>query len=714
MLLFTMLPLAVAANAYLLFHIAVAGFATYALARALGLRPIAALVAASAYELAGPVYDRSVCCPAQVQVATWMPLLLLGAELALRRAAWPARARWWGLAGLALSQILASWLGQVAYYALLVLGCYLVYRTLIDPVRDRAGGFRPRAMALLINGVAIFAIGFGLAAAGMLPRLEYNRLSNVAGGVYGGEQSYAAVVGGWTANASGLRDLSTSLYYPGGAVLALALMALVLAHRRYAVPFFLFLSCAAMILASHRQTPLHSLLYRLLPHFAELHRHYPERVTIVTYLAPAILAGAAVDALPTWVRRRRSFIAAAVPITVIAAAAVRWPARLAIPWQPLAAALGVIAIVMAGSRLRSPRLTRLAPTALLLIVALDLLIAGPRIMAAAPYGGFHRLDLGAYYAADGAVRFLQQRQADQPVRFFGYDPALRSSKDGKEILYRDQFAQPESAALIVNNRATLFGLQDVQGYNPVQLKRFVEFLNAINGHTQDYHDADVFLEGLGSPLLDLLNVRYIVIPVDVPADRVDLTNLLETYPVVYRDADVQILDRTTALPRAWLVHDARQVEPGAALSLLTSGAVDPRQTALVETRPPGLVRPVGAATDRVRVVAYAPEQIKLTVSTAAAGLLVLSEVSYPGWEVFVDGEPAKPYVVDHLLRGVAVQAGEHTVEWRYHSDAITLGLAVTLTSIACVAALCTGPLLRRRPAARTRPRPVLSPLAPLA
>src|SRR5262249_56271801 len=78
MLLFAALPLALAANAYLLFHVAVAGFATYALARALGLRPLAALVAAAAYELSGPVYDRSVCCPAQLQVATWMPLLLLG------------------------------------------------------------------------------------------------------------------------------------------------------------------------------------------------------------------------------------------------------------------------------------------------------------------------------------------------------------------------------------------------------------------------------------------------------------------------------------------------------------------------------------------------------------------------------------------------------------------------------------------------------------
>jgi hypothetical protein len=714
MVLFTALPPALAANAYLLLHVAVAGFATYALARTLRLHPLAALVAAAAYQLSGPVYDRSVCCPAQLQVATWMPLLLLGTEVALRRAEWPARARWWALAGLALSQILASWLGQVGYYALLVLGSYLIYRTLVAPPRDRARRFRDRAWALVLNGGAILAVGFGLAAAGILPRLEYNRLSNVAGGVYGGQQSYAAAVGGWVANASGLQDLSTSLYYPGGAVLALALMAFVLVRRRTAIPYFLVLGCGAMVLASRQRTPLHAVLYFLLPRFAVLHTHYPERISIATYLVPAILAGATVHALLERASRRRLWLAAAVPIAVIAVAGAGWPAGLAIPWLALAAALAAVTLVIAAARLRSPLVRRLAPVGLLLIVVVDLVIAGPRIMAAAPYGGFHRLDLGRYYAADGAVRFLQQQQAEQPVRYFGYDPALRSNDAGQTILYRDQFADPEAVALLVNNRATLFGLQDIQGYNPVQLERFVEFLNAVNGHPQEYHDADVYPEGLQSPLLDLLNVRYVVIPAVVPADRGDLAKLVETYPVVYRDPQVQILERTTALPRAWIVHAARQVEPGGALPLLSAGAVDPRQMALVEAPPPALAWPADPTSDRVRIVDYAPERIALNVSSAAAGLLVLSEVNYPGWKVFVDGQPAAPYVVDHLLRGVAVPAGEHTVEWRYGSDASAIGLAITLTTIAGLGAIGAAPFLRRRQLAGTRHRPAWSPLVPTA
>lgn len=709
MILFTVLPFALAASAYILTHLALAGFATYALARVLRMNPLGALVAATAYEFSGLMAGRSVCCPAQIQVATWMPVLLLGAEVALRRAHFSSRVRWWGLAGLALSQILASWLGQVSYYALMVLAAYIAYRTLVDPPRATSG-LRLRIGAFLVNGIAIVAIGFGLAAAGVIPRLEYNALSNVAGGVYDGDQSYAAVVGGWAADGAGLRDLSRSLYYPGGAALTLAVMAIGLAGRRRGAPFFLFVSGAAMLLASPKETPIHLLLYRLLPRFEELHSHWPERVAIVAYLAPAMLAGATVDALPGALRNRRRFGAAlAIPAAIMAVAAFQWKPGLAVPWPALVTAASVIILVGVSSQVRFPLLSRAIPVALLAIVALDLATAGPRIMSAAPYGGFHRLDLEAYDEPSGAVQFLFEQQSTEPGRFFGYNPDLAAHLNGREVLYRNQFADPESVALIVNNRATLFGLQDIQGYNPVQFQQFVDVMTAINGQTQEYHDANVFPAGLDSPLLDLLNVRYVVIPAVVPPDRPEIATLLVKYPVVYVDADVQIVERTSALPRAWLVHATQQAEPDNALALLASGAIDPREVALIEGQPLTLERPSDRSFDRVRILDDEPERIRLRVSTPADGLLVLSEVQYPGWKVSVDGKPAQAIDVDYLLRGVAVRAGVHDIEWRYESRSSTLGLAVTLTTVSGLGLIGFAPLRKRRSVIATDRRPALAP-----
>jgi hypothetical protein len=41
----------------------------------------------------------------------------------------------------------------------------------------------------------------------------------------------------------------------------------------------------------------------VLPRFAELTHHWPERAMVVFYLGPALLAGATVTALPRWRQR---------------------------------------------------------------------------------------------------------------------------------------------------------------------------------------------------------------------------------------------------------------------------------------------------------------------------------------------------------------------------------------------------------------------------
>src|SRR5215217_1403438 len=72
MLPFALLPLTAAATAFVVFHLALAGLAAYALARVLGLGAVGALVAAVAFEFSGLVYGRPVCCPVHVQLAAWV------------------------------------------------------------------------------------------------------------------------------------------------------------------------------------------------------------------------------------------------------------------------------------------------------------------------------------------------------------------------------------------------------------------------------------------------------------------------------------------------------------------------------------------------------------------------------------------------------------------------------------------------------------------
>src|SRR3954469_7419264 len=140
MVLFALLPLVAAVKNLMLLHLLLAGLFTYALARALRLGVYGAFLAAVAYEYSGLFYVQNTCCLQYIGVMAWLPLAMLGAEMAIRSTLWVRRGLWWGLSGLALSQILAGWFGQGSYYALLALGGYIAYRTLLSPPNELVGG----------------------------------------------------------------------------------------------------------------------------------------------------------------------------------------------------------------------------------------------------------------------------------------------------------------------------------------------------------------------------------------------------------------------------------------------------------------------------------------------------------------------------------------------------------------------------------------------
>ncbi|MBA2440880.1 MAG: YfhO family protein [Rubrobacter sp.] len=728
MLLFTLLPLTAAAGSYVLLHLLLAGLFTYALARSLRMGAAGALLAAVAYEFTSYIYIRNTCCFAYVSVAVWLPLAILGVELAVRSRGWLGWGLWCGVSGLAVSQILASWLGQGSYYALLAIGGYVAYRTLLFPPESIRGLWRRLSVSALTGG-AVLAFGFGLAAAGLLPRLEYNALSGLAGGYHALE---GTIVGGFSMDDWYRVLRPPSLFYAGVAVLALALAAPFLGRgsaTRFAMPYFVVLSLFALTFSGEATTLIHQALY-LLPSLEVLHPYRPQRVMVIFSLGPALLAGAALTHLGERGRRYPALLA--LPALAALFLATRStvtppadpPAEHESPWRGAPASLLdlgvelppgalvslVLAVVLVAvyallpARLVAAR--AVAAGLLAAVVFADLYGAGSaRLERSSEMRGgdrIERVDLEEYYAPTGATEFLQDAGAEEPARYFGFDH--RTNEAGNTVPYHIRFLDPDTRALEAENRATVHGgnLYSIQGYNAVHLARYDEYLEALNTRGQNYHDADIFPEGLGSPLLDLLNVRYITVPAETGSAGVE--ELEDELPLVYEDQTTRVLENTAALPRAWIVHDARQVEAGEALDLLDSGEVDPLQTALLEEPPPELESPEGTSGDRASVEGYGAHSMEVETSSEAAGLLVLGEVHYPAWRAYVDGEEVPLYRANHLLRAVPVPAGEHTVELRYESSTLTLGTAVSLVAAVVLLALAVVRVARSR-SATSRERP---------
>ena len=620
MLAFTLFSPDAAARATLLFHFLLAAVSTYALARSLGLNPFGSLLAATVYAHSGFFEGHNVCCYAYADVAAWLPLSLLGAELAIQAATWRPRLLSAGVSGLAFSQILAAWIGQGSYYAVLVLGGFIVCR-------------RMKLKRAVVVGVAIAVWAFALGAAGLLPRLEYNAVSNLPGGYPDAEVSLRAtswndwgVIGNWDRLL-----LEPGFEYIGLPVFVLAVAAIPLVLRHGRLLFFAVLGLVVLVLARAEPTPLHA-LFSLLPGFERIHARSPERALIAFYLAPAILAGFGL----TWLTR----------------AASRW--RLA------TLAIGALAIAL---------------------VSLDLHSAWVAQSQEALAGGgdyaFARADLDAYLAPTPGAQFLMRQAAtDAPFRYFGYAGHVF----GGPMPYTLRWTDPSIAALQVNNRALLTALDDIQGYNPVHIAHYDTFITELNGQTENYHHADVFESGFDSPLLDLLNVRYVVLPRTPASDEV-LPHYGRSLQLAYQDDAVQIFENPNAMPRAWLVHQAVQGQ------LNGDGGVDLRNVALLEVAAPALAPAADATSEAVEVSSYAPDRVEFRVLASASALLVASEVAYPAWQAYVDGQPADMYVVDSALRGVAVGPGEHLVEMRFESRALQAGLVLSLAAAVTLIAL---------------------------
>ena len=356
----------------------------------------------------------------------------------------------------------------------------------------------------------------------MLPRLEYNLVSNLPGGY---PDAYVALRStAW--NAWGViadrdrRLVQPGFGYIGWIVVVLSCAAIpiwIVSRRPDMLPYFAVLGLAVLVLTRAEPTPLHT-LFSLLPGFERIHARSPERALMVLYIAPAMLSAASLTWLTSVARR------GAVPV-------------------------GVGVVVLVSVNLRMAWTDQAAES-----------LAG---------GGdyqFARVDLADYVSTAPGARFLMEQARSQPAfRYFGFAGHVF----GGPMPYTLRWADPTITALQVDNRGLLTALQDIQGYNPIHIARYGDLIDALNGQPQNYHQADVYPSGLDSPLVDVLGVRYILMPSVLAADQV-APSFNRPLTRAYADDTVQILENPSAFPRAWLVHAAVQVPPETAAAAITS------------------------------------------------------------------------------------------------------------------------------------------------
>ncbi|MBR2153597.1 MAG: YfhO family protein [Bacteroidaceae bacterium] len=127
------------------------------------------------------------------------------------------------------------------------------------------------------------------------------------------------------------------------------------------------------------------------------------------------------------------------------------------------------------------------------------------------------------------------------------------------------------------------------------------------------------------------------------------------------------IENNTANGNAWFVTDVKYVD-NANEEIDQLGKVNLKHTAVVAKADFGFLKAGGEGT--ASLTEYGPVEAKYTVDSQQGGLVIFSEVYYPGWTATIDGQPAEVGRANYVLRALNVPAGKHEVVFTYNPQSI--------------------------------------------
>ena len=85
---------------------------------------------------------------------------------------------------------------------------------------------------------------------------------------------------------------------------------------------------------------------------------------------------------------------------------------------------------------------------------------------------------------------------------------------------------------------------------------------------------------------------------------------------------------------------------------------------------------------KVALFKYEPNELEYEVESTTGGVVVFSEIYYPGWTATIDGEPLELGRVNYVLRAAYVPSGKHLVHMEYKPASV--GVTETIAYIAII------------------------------
>ena len=260
--------------------------------------------------------------------------------------------------------------------------------------------------------------------------------------------------------------------------------------------------------------------------------------------------------------------------------------------------------------------------------------------------------------------FVPKSERDMPQKPTATD--IEINKD-KSLDYRVL----NFASNTFNENETSYFHKSIGGYHPAKLRRYQEMIDAYivpemqkalqaiaakGGNMQQVDGVKLF------PVLNMLNTKYFIFPLQGGA-TIPLKN-------IYAQGNGWFVDKIDYVADA----NAEYAEVG---------KIDVRHEAVADKQFEAVLGQAKAndSTATVKLDKYEPNNLQYTVNSKNGGIVVFSEIYYPGWKATVDGQSVELGRVNYILRAVNVKPGKHIVVLDFHPTSISTTETIAYISI---------------------------------
>ena len=252
-----------------------------------------------------------------------------------------------------------------------------------------------------------------------------------------------------------------------------------------------------------------------------------------------------------------------------------------------------------------------------------------------------------------------------------------------ELILRDKaldYRVLNLASNTFNENETSYYHKSIGGYHAAKLRRYQEMIEQyispemqrlMNAVAEAGGDMTQVKGDSICPVINMLNTRYFVFPLQGG----------QTVPI----------QNPYALGNAWFV-DKISYAKNANEEILKVGQIDLRHEAVADEK---FQEQLGDAvtqdtTSTVDIKSYEPNQLTYEVNSGKGGVVVFSEVYYPGWTATIDGEPAELGRVNYILRALNVKPGKHEVVLSFFPKSVDTTETIAYTAYAILILVLAG------------------------